>query len=238
MSKRSLVAIISFVLCLFSLVGCDLAENYEETYLNLITVPAKVTMPNALNLVCILNVTNPDPNNPETSLPPVSLGIFGYTTTTGEIDYFAYGEKKAVEEGELFLIEEGFYPIDFSRDGNTVSIDLKSPVTPLDKAKPGIGVTTAYNDAPPYDFYVATDIPGLYTFTSATGDANFRAFARFEASGIEAFYPATEDGTMLKGALPINGAFEIALINAGYNGAARLVTIPVECTNVQISYQL
>lgn len=238
MSKRILLSFFTILIFTFCLSGCNLSENNHETYLSLMTVPSNADVPDILTLVSILNITNPDPNNPEANLPPVLLGIFGFTNSTGEIEYYAYGKKEAIDEGGSHLIEEGFFPIDFSHELDTVSINLKSPVFPLSKGNPGVGVTTAYNDVLPYDFYTATDQAGFYSFTSATGDTILRVYARFEAKGIANFYPATEDGQMIRGALPVVDGFEVGLVNAGYNGAARLMTTPIDCTNVQVVYLL
>lgn len=238
MSKRILLIVIGILLSIYPLLGCNSIESDQEAYLTLMSVPTKATIPDVLSLVCILSVTNPDPTNPEANLPPVTLGIFGFTNSKGEVEYYSYGKKESVDEGEFHLIEEGFFPIDFYRDETNVSVNLKSPVSPLSKSNPGIGVTTAYEDVPPFDFYQATDQPGFYTFTSAMGNTIYRVYARFEISKIANFYPATEDGTMISGALPVVDIFEAALVNAGYNGAARLFATPVECSNVQIIYQL
>ncbi len=238
MFKRILSFFIGILLCIFPLSGCNLIKNDQESYLTLMTVPSNASVPDVFTLVSILNVTNPDPNNPEANLAPVLLGVFGFTNTSGEVEYYAYGKKEGVADDTFYLIEEGFFPITYFQDGNTVSINLKTPVSPLSKAKPGVGVTTPYEDVLPYDFYTPTDQAGFYSFTSATGETILRVYAKFEPSGIANFYPATEEAKMIKGALPIVDGFEVGLINAGYNGAARLVTTPVDCSNVQIIYQL
>lgn len=238
MSKKILVLFIGILLSIFPLSGCDFIKDDQGAYLTLMTVPSNASVPDILTLVSILNVTNPDPNNPEANLPPVLLGIFGFTNTSGEVEHYAYGKKEGVNENGFYLIEEGFFPIIYFQDGNTVSINLKTPVSPLSNAKPGLGVTSPYEDVLPYDFYTPTDQAGFYTFTSATGETILRVYATFEPSGITNFYPASEEGKMIKGALPIVDAFEVGLINAGYNGAARLVTTPIDCSNVQIVYQL
>ncbi len=238
MTKRILLSSICILLCIFPLSACNLSRGDQENYLSLMTVPTNATVPDVLNLVCILNIINPDPNNPEANLPPVLLGIFGFTNVTGEIEYYAYGKKEAVYEDEFHLIEEGFFPIDFFRDGNVVSINLKNPVSPLYKGDPGVGVTTAYEDVLPYDFYTPTEQPGFYTFTSATGETILRVYAKFEPKGIANFYPATEEAKMVRGALPVADGFEVGLVNAGYNGAARVLTTPIDCSNVQVVYQL
>ena len=75
MSKKILLSFISVLLCIFSLTGCNLSKNHQETYLSLMTVPSNAAVPDILTLVSILSVTNPDPANPEANLPPVLLGV-------------------------------------------------------------------------------------------------------------------------------------------------------------------
>lgn len=237
MFKRILLTFIGVLLLILPLSGCNLTASDQETYLTLMTVPMKATIPDVLSLVCILSVTNPDPANPEVNLPPVSLGVFGFTNMTGEIEYYIYGKKESVEEGNFHLIEEGFFPVDFFRDSENVSVSLRSPISPMDRINPGVGVTTAFEDVLPIDFYNVTEQPGVFNFTSAEGNVLFRTYSTF-TNGYGNFYPATEDGKMIKGALPVAADIEATLKNAGTNAAARLLTTPIQCTNVQIVYQL
>ncbi|MDI3536348.1 MAG: hypothetical protein PWP16_1297 [Eubacteriaceae bacterium] len=237
MFKKTLSFFTSTIMILCFMTGCtSSAQDYDEAYISLISVPIDATIPDVLTLDSILSVTNPDPNNPEANLPAVTFAVFGYTNEQGEIEYYAYGKKEAVIDGELVQVEEGFYPIGFFRDNNTISVTLDIPAQKMTKSNPGTGTVTAYSDVPPFDFYTATETPGLFTFVDANGNTNFRVYATFDTGGN--FYPANEDGTMITGALPIVSDYETTLQSAGTNAAARLLATPIACTNVQVIYKL
>ena len=80
----------SLIVLLFA--GCD-KDDGGTTYITLMTLPTKATIPNGLNLDSIVSITNPIPDDPNGATTTVQFGIFGFTNTAGEPVYYAYGKK-------------------------------------------------------------------------------------------------------------------------------------------------
>ncbi|WKY48720.1 hypothetical protein Q5O24_05230 [Eubacteriaceae bacterium ES3] len=237
MLKKTRTIYISIILILCFFTGCTTsAESYQESYLTLISVPIDASIPAVLSLDCILTVTNPDPANPEVNLAPATFAVFGYTNSSGEIEYYSYAKKEAVVNDAWVQVEEGFYRVEMHRDSNNISVTLTTPAVRFNNADPGSGTVTAYEDVLPLDFYTPTEIPGLYSFIDANGNNNFRVYATFETNSN--FYPANEDGTMVSGALPVVPEYDALLQSGGINAAALFLATPIACTNVQVNYKV
>jgi hypothetical protein len=227
------IIILSLIVLLFT--GCDKTDG-ATVYITFITVPTEATIPNGLRLDSILNITNPttdDPNGPKYT---AQFGVFGYTNAAGEPTYCAYGKKESIANNQSHLMEQGFYLVNYSRDNKNVVFSLKdggSIITKIDKGK---GVPTTYSDQPPLPFYTPVEgKTGLYSFVDATGVTQYRVYATFlDKNGN--FFPAAEDGEMVPGALPINKAAEELQYTQGTTAVSKLLTTPINCTNIPTSY--
>ncbi|MBC3888367.1 hypothetical protein GH810_08595 [Acetobacterium paludosum] len=233
MSKRTflIITIITFVVLFFT--GC-VKDDGSKTYITLMSVPMEATVPNGLHLDCILSITNADPNAPETPMT-AQFAIFGFTNTQGEVEYYAYGEKKSVLNDQTHLQEEGFYPINFVKDGQNISVSLKEGNSPLAKVNPGTGTPENYQGELPFSFYTPTGQTGMYTFTDASGNIVYRVYAAF-SGGTGNFFPANADGTMVSGSLPINKTTETTLQSQGFDAVTNLLTTPISCKEIQFIY--
>ena len=235
MSKKTLlvITIITFVVLFFT--GCT-KDDGTKTYITLMTVPIEATIPNGLHLDAILNITNTDPNNPE-AVTNAQFGIFGFTNTQGEVEYYAYGKKESVLNDQIHLIEQGFYHVNYVYDGQTVSLSLKNGSSSLDKVNYGTGTPANYEGDSPFAFYTPTEQTGVYTFTDVTGTTVFRVYETFAGKNGN-FFPANTDGTMVPGSLPVNAANEAMLQSQGTKAAARLLTTPINCQNIPFTFEV
>ncbi|MDZ5725078.1 hypothetical protein ACIZ62_12135 [Acetobacterium carbinolicum] len=232
--KRFLIILImSLIVLLFA--GCD-KDDGGTTYITLMTLPTKATIPNGLNLDSIVSITNPIPDDPNGATTTVQFGIFGFTNTAGEPVYYAYGKKESIADGESHLMGEGFYQVNYQVDEQNVHLSLKdgsSYLTTVDKAN---GITTAYNGELPFAFYTPVEgQDGFYTFVDADGATQFRVYATFLNKNGN-FFPASEEGKMIAGALPINRSKEETLQAQGQNGVAKMIITPITCTNVPTTF--
>lgn len=234
MSKKIFVIITILTLVVSFFTGCTKTDG-TKTYITLMTVPTEATIPNGLHLDAILSVTNTDPTTGATS--NTQFGIFGFTNTQGEVEYYAYGKKESVLNGQTHLMEQGFYRINYAYDGQTIALSLKDGSTSLSKVNAGNGTPTNYEGELPFAFYTPTGQTGLYTFTDASGAAVFRVYETFAGSNGN-FFPANADGTMVAGSLPVNATYETTLQSQGSKAASRLLTTPITCQNIPLTFEV
>lgn len=228
---------IIFIVLILLFTGCDKDVAGETTYISLMSVPTEATIPNGLRLDSILSITNTDPATPDVVPATTQLGVFGYTNKNGEVEYYVYGKKQSVVKEQIHLIEEGFYAVDFSRKDQVITLSLKDLNPPITKIDLGIGITTNYIDAPPLSFYTPTEQVGVYSFVDAGGNTMLRVYSTFLGNNGN-FFPASEDGTMIPGSLPVDTTIEEKLKTEGSNAASRILTTPIDCTNIKISYDI
>ncbi|KNZ40662.1 hypothetical protein [Acetobacterium bakii] len=236
MQRKPFTLLVIFMIFTLLLAGCTKEVDGENTYISIMSVPTEAIIPNGLILDSILSISNTDPANPEAPPTTAQLGVFGYTNKQGEVHYYVYGKKEAVDGEAIHLIEQGFYPVNYSRDNGAITLSLKDNASPINKLDLGVGTPTLFQDELPLSFYTPTELPGVYTFADANGKTNFRVYSTFLGENGN-FFPAGEDGTMVAGSLPINISIEEILQSQGSNAASRLLTTPIECTNIPTSFQ-
>lgn len=237
MQKKSFPILIIFIVLILVFTGCNKEVAGETTYISLMSVPTDATIPTGLRLDSILSITNEDPETPDALPTTVQLGVFGFTDKNGEVEYYVYGKKQTVVNDQVHLADQGFYAVDFSRKDKLVSLALKSLESPISKIDPGIGIPTNYNGELPLAFYTPTGQPGVYKFTDATGNTMLRVYATFSGNNGN-FFPASEDGNMIPGSLPVDKTIEEMLKSDGSNAASRILTTPINCKNIKISYEV
>lgn len=232
--KRFLtILIISMIVLLFA--GCD-KDDGTTAYLTFMTLPTKATIPDGLHLDSILCITNPIPDDPNGATTTVQFGVFGFTNTAGEPVYYVYGKKESIDGEQSHLIGEGFYQVDYWVDEQSVYLALKNSDSQLSKVDKGNGITTAYEGELPFAFYTPVEgQAGFYTFVDADGVTQYRVYATFLGKNGN-FFPASEDGKMIAGALPVNKSMEAALQSQGQSGVSKMITTPITCTNIPTSY--
>lgn len=232
--KRFLtIIIISLIVLLFA--GCD-KDDGTTAYLTLMTVPTSATIPSGLHLDSILSITNPIPDDPNGATTTVQFGVFGFTNTAGEPVYYVYGKKESIDGDQSHLIGEGFYQVDYRVDEQSVYLALKNSSSPLTKVDKGNGIPTVYDGELPFGFYTPVEgLDGFYTFVDADGMTQYRVYATFLNKNGN-FFPASEDGKMIAGALPINKSVEETLQTQGQSGVSKMITTPITCTNIPTSY--
>ncbi|MGL4608002.1 MAG: hypothetical protein ACRCU3_11115 [Eubacteriaceae bacterium] len=232
--KRTHLLILLFISILL-LSGCTQKNTDGITYLTLMSVPSEATIPQGLRLDSILSITNSNPDNPEGPPINVQLGIFGYTNITGEVRYYAYGKKQAIQNDEAQVFEQGFYLVNYSRENQVVTLTTDTNQKPLMNLELGTGITTPYQGELPY-YYAETDTPGIYTFVDANGNTMLRSYSTFLDQKNGGFFPANDAGQMIPGALPIDPIMEDCLKTQGSNVASKLLTTPIECQEIQVIY--
>nr|WP_320025266.1 hypothetical protein [uncultured Acetobacterium sp.] len=232
--KRFLtIIIISLIVLLFA--GCD-KEDGTTAYLTFMTVPTSATIPNGLHLDSILSVTNPIPDDPNGATTTTQFGVFGFTNIAGEPVYYVYGKKESIAGDQTHLIEQGFYQVDYKVDAQNVYLAIKDSSSTLTKVEKGNGIPTVFNGELPFTFYTPVEgKDGMYTFVDASGATQYRVYATFLGKNGN-FFPAAEDGKMVPGALPINKSVEETLYAQGASGVSRMLTTPITCTNIPITY--
>jgi len=232
--KRFLtVIIISLIVLLFA--GCN-KDDGSTKYLTLMTVPTEATIPAGLHLDSILSITNPIPDDPSGATTTIQFGVFGFTNIAGEPVYYVYGKKEAISEGQSHLIGQGFYQVEYQVDEQNVHLALKNSSSALTKVDRGDGITTAYDGELPFAFYTPVEgLNGFYSFVDADGVTQFRVYATFLNKNGN-FFPATEDGQMIAGSLPINRSMEETLHAQGQGGVSNLITTPITCANIPTSF--
>ncbi|MDD3306415.1 MAG: hypothetical protein PHO29_04865 [Acetobacterium sp.] len=232
--KKFLTIIIIFMLILL-FAGCD-KDDGTTAYLTLMTVPTEATIPNGLHLDSILSITNPIPDDPNGATTTALVGVFGFTNTAGETVHYVYGKKESISGEQSHLIEKGFYQMDYRVDEQNVYLALKNSSSPLTKVDQGNGLTTAFEGELPFGFYTPVEgIDGFYTFVDPNGVTQYRVYATFLAKNGN-FFPATEDGKMIPGALPINKSIEETLYAQGSAAVSQLITTPISCTNIPTTF--
>lgn len=235
MQKKRFLSIIIISLIVFLLAGCD-KEDGTTAYLTFMTVPASATIPNGLHLDSILSITNPIPDDPNGATTTTQFGVFGFTNIAGEPVYYVYGKKESIAGDQTHLIEQGFYQVDYKVDAQNVYLALKDSSSALSKVEKGNGIPTVFSGELPFTFYTPVEgKEGLYTFVDASGATQYRVYATFLNKNGN-FFPATEDGKMVPGALPINKSIEETLYAQGASAASRMMTTPITCTNIPVSY--
>ena len=232
--KRFLTIIIIFlIVLLFS--GCEKTDG-STVYLTLMTVPTEATIPAGLHLDSILSITNPVPDDPNGATTTIQFGVFGFTNTAGEPVYYVYGKKESIAGDQSHLMEQGFYQMDYRVDEQNVYLTLKNGSSPLTKVDKGNGISTIYDGELPFAFYTPVEgLDGFYTFVDANGTTQYRVYATFLGKNGN-FFPASEDGKMIAGALPINKSVEETLQAQGQSGVSKMLTTPITCTNIPTSF--
>ena len=232
--KRFLTIIIIFlIVLLFS--GCEKTDG-STVYLTLMTVPTEATIPAGLHLDSILSITNPVPDDPNGATTTIQFGVFGFTNTAGEPVYYVYGKKESIAGDQSHLMEQGFYQMDYRVDEQNVYLTLKDGSSPLTKVDKGNGISTIYDGELPFAFYTPVEgLDGFYTFVDANGTTQYRVYATFLGKNGN-FFPASEDGKMIAGALPINKSVEETLQAQGQSGVSKMLTTPITCTNIPTSF--
>ena len=232
--KRFLtIIIISLIVLLFS--GCEKTDG-STVYLTLMTVPTEATIPAGLHLDSILSITNPVPDDPNGATTTIQFGVFGFTNTAGEPVYYVYGKKESIAGDQSHLMEQGFYQMDYRVDEQNVYLTLKNGRSPLTKVDKGNGISTIYDGELPFAFYTPVEgLDGFYTFVDANGTTQYRVYATFLGKNGN-FFPASEDGKMIAGALPINKSVEETLQAQGQSGVSKMLTTPITCTNIPTSF--
>lgn len=232
--KRFLTIIIISLIVLLS-AGCDKTDG-STVYLTLMTVPTEATIPAGLHLDSILSITNPIPDDPNGATTTVQFGVFGFTNTAGEPVYYVYGKKESIAGDQSHLMEQGFYQMDYRVDEQNVYFALKDGSSPLTKVDKGNGISTIYDGELPFAFYTPVEgLDGFYTFVDANGTTQYRVYATFLGKNGN-FFPASEDGKMIAGALPINKSVEETLQSQGQSGVSKMLTTPITCTNIPTSF--
>lgn len=234
MPKRFLtIIIISLIVLLFA--GCEKTDG-STVYLTLMTVPTEATIPVGLHLDSILSITNPVPDDPNGATTTIRFGVFGFTNTAGEPVYYVYGKKESIAGDQSHLMEQGFYQMDYRVDEQNVYLTLKDGSSPLTKVDKGNGIPSIYNGELPFAFYTPVEgLDGFYTFVDADGATQYRVYATFLGNNGN-FFPASEDGKMIAGALPINKSVEETLQAQGQSGVSKMITTPITCTNIPTSF--
>ncbi|MEO1816327.1 MAG: hypothetical protein ABGU93_12165 [Acetobacterium sp.] len=235
MPKKRFLTIIILSLIVILFAGCD-KDDGTTAYLTFMTLPTKATIPDGLHLDSILSITNPIPDDPTGATTTVQFGVFGFTNTAGEPVYYVYGRKESISGDQSHLIGEGFYQVEYRVDEQNVYLALINSSSPLTKVDKANGITTAYDGELPFAFYTPVeDQDGFYTFVDANGVTQYRVYATFLGKNGN-FFPASEDGKMIAGALPINKSVEETLQSQGQSGVSNLITTPITCTNIPTSY--
>lgn len=237
MPKKSILTFVIIIFIVFLFSGCSKDDGTTST-ITLIAVPTEATIPNGLHLNSVLSVTNPIPDNPDGATTTTQLGVFGFTNIAGEPVYYIYGKKESVANGQSHLIDKGFYQVKYSIDPQNVVISIKDSGSPLTKVDGGKGASSVFAGELPFAFYTPVDEkPGLYSFVDVTGATHFRVYATFlEKNGN--FFPATEDGQMVPGSLPIDKVSEETLQSQGSGAVSKLITTPIGCSNVPITFSV
>lgn len=235
MPKNRFYLLVPVFIFLLLLSGCTQKTGNEEVYISLMSVPSEATIPTGLRLDSILSVTNANTESADAEPFNIQFGVFGYTDNLGNVNYYVYGKKQSISNDEVHLMEEGFYPVDFSKENQAIKLNLASPRKPLDKLDPGTGATSSYSGELPY-YYAETDKPGLYTFIDANGNSMLRCYAIFVDQNNGNFFPATDEGKMISGSLPIDPTVEDCLKTQGSNAASQLLTTPIPCNDIQVVY--
>lgn len=227
------IIIISLIVLLFA--GCD-KEDGTTAYITFMTVPTSATIPAGLHLDSILSITNPIPDDPNGATTTTQFGVFGFTNIAGEPVYYVYGKKESVAGDQIHLIEQGFYQVNYKVDEQNVILALKDGSSTLTKLEKGNGIPTVFGGELPFAFYTPVEgKDGLYTFVDASGTTQYRVYATFLNKNGN-FFPASEDGKMVPGALPINKSVEETLYAQGASGVSRMVTTPITCANIPITF--
>jgi len=237
MQRKPFTLLVIFIIFTLLLAGCTKEANGETTNITIMSVPTEATIPTGLRLDSILSISNTDPANPEAPPTTAQLGVFGYTNKKGEVQYYVYGKKEAVAGDKVHLIEQGFYSVNYTRENGVITLSLKDGTAPISKLDLGVGIPTLYESALPLSFYTPTEKPGVYTFADANGKTNFRVYSTFLGENGN-FFPAGDDGTMVAGSLPVNISIDEILRSEGSNAASRILTTPIECTNIQTIFQV
>ncbi|MBK5244849.1 MAG: hypothetical protein JJE18_07465 [Eubacteriaceae bacterium] len=237
MLKKSFPIYIIFIVLILLFTGCDQEATGTTTYITLMSVPTEATIPDGLRLDSILNITNTDPETPDAVPLTTQLGIFGYTNKDGEVEYYVYGKKQSVLNEQIHLIEEGFYAVDFSRKDQVINLSLKDLNPPITKIDLGKGIPTNFTGTLPLSFYTPTEQLGVYNFSDASGNTMLRVYSTFLGNNGN-FFPASEDGTMIPGSLPVDVILEEKLQTEGSSEASRILTTPINCANIKISYEV
>ena len=237
MQKKSFPIFILFIVLIILFTGCEKKVDGETTYISLMSVPTAATIPNGLRLDSILSITNTNPETSDALPATVQLGVFGYTNQNGEVQYYVYGKRQAILNEQIHLIEEGFYAVDYSRADQVVTMSLKSLESPIQNIALGTGQPTSYDGAIPLTFYTPTDQLGIYNFSDAEGNTMLRVYASFLGNNGN-FFPASADGLMIPGSLPVDPKIEEMLKNEGSNAASRMLTTPINCTDIKTYYEV
>ncbi len=235
MPKKRFLAIIFLSLIVLFFAGCE-KDDGTTAYLTLMSVPTTATIPNGLHLDSIVSITNPIPDDPNGATTTVQFGVFGFTNTAGEPVYYVYGKKESVTGDQSHLLEEGFYQVDYRVDEQSVYLAMKDSNSPLTKVDKGNGITSAYDGELPFSFYTPVqDQDGFYTFVDANGVTQFRVYATFLGKNGN-FFPASEEGKMTAGALPVNKSVEETLQSQGQAGVSKMLTTPITCTDIPTTF--
>lgn len=237
MQKKTFPIFIIFIVLILLFTGCNKEGDGETADISLMSVPTEATIPTGLRLDSILSITNTDPANPDAPPTTVQLGVFGFTDKDGEVEYYVYGKKQAVVAEKTHLIEQGFYAVNYSQKNEVVTLSLKGSNSPIDKIELGKGIPTIYEGELPLSFYTPSEQLGVYKFTDPSGNTLLRVYATFLGKNGN-FFPASEDGNMIAGSLPVNNSIEEKLKNEGSTAASRMLTTPISCTNIQVFYKV
>jgi hypothetical protein len=126
--------------------------------------------------------------------------------------------------------------VEYRVDEQNVYLALKNSSSSLSKVDKGNGIPTTYDGELPFSFYTPVeDVDGFYTFVDANGVTQYRVYATFLGKNGN-FFPASEDGKMIAGSLPINKSVEEALQSQGQSGVSNMITTPITCTNIPTTY--
>ena len=127
-------------------------------------------------------------------------GLYAIEDRQGQTQYRTYG----IKDGK----DPAWYPCD---ETGAVAEEAQ-PVTPeQDFADYIEGFEPAQADVPRY--YEATDVPGVYSFTDAQGEEQYRTYGSKDR-GEAAWYPSDETGAVAGDALPVQPASDLATIPA------------------------
>lgn len=235
MHKKVFPALIILSILILLFTGCNEEDNGTNTYISLMSVPTEATIPNGLRLDSILSITNTNPETPEGPPTTVQIGVFGFTNKNGVVEYYVYGKKQGVVAEQIHLIEEGFYAVNYSKENELVGLSLKDTGSPIRKTDLGTGTPTSYDGPLPLAFYTPTEQIGVYNFADAEGNTMLRVYATFLGKNGN-FFPADDSGNMIAGSLPVDTRIEEMLLNEGSDAASRILTTPIDCTNIQVDY--
>ncbi|AFA48260.1 hypothetical protein [Acetobacterium woodii] len=235
MQRKRFIIVIIIPLIVLLFAGCN-KDDGSTAYLTFIPLPTEATIPNGLTLDSVLKITNPIPDDPTGATTSVRLGVFGFTNVAGDPLYYVYGKKESISGDQSHLLQEGFYQVDYHVDAQNVYLALKDGYSVLTKVDKANGIPTVFTGELPFPFYTPVEgMDGLYTFVDTTGAAHYRVYATFlEKNGN--FFPATEDGKMVPGALPINKSVEETLYSQGQAGVSKMMVTAITCNNIPTTY--